>query len=422
MTTSMPPITVPRRRHPTETATAVAVPQPASGPAGGGTWRLALVASIVVSFLAASAAPTPLYQHYNAVWHGSAFTTTTAFAVYAIAVLVGLLTLGEMSTHIGRRPVLLGALAGQTVAVVLFTTAGSFTPLFVGRVIQGLAAGAALGTLGAAMIDLHRERGTILNAAAPGVGSGLGALVGGLLVGYLPWPTHLVYLVLVVVFAAQTVGVARLPEAGHRASSGLLASLRPQIVVPRAARPAFLAVVPVLFAAWALPGFYASLGPALTRELAHSHSAALGGVSLFVLAGVAAVATVALHAQSTDRLMAIGIGTLTLGVAGVAGAIAVGSTAGFLVATAVAGVGFGAGLQGAIRTVTALAEPSERPGLLSAVFVASYAGMGIPAVIAGLLVSQGHELRHVAIGYAAALILLVAGAAASLARVNARRR
>ena len=34
--------------------------------------RLVLLASIVVSFLAASIAPTPLYQHYNLVWHGTA--------------------------------------------------------------------------------------------------------------------------------------------------------------------------------------------------------------------------------------------------------------------------------------------------------------------------------------------------------------
>ena len=44
---------------------------------------------------------------------------------------------------------------------------------------------------------------------------------------------------------------------------------------------------PVLFAVWALAGFYASLGPAVVRGLADSTSAVYGGLGLFVLAIVA---------------------------------------------------------------------------------------------------------------------------------------
>ncbi|CAO5237673.1 MFS transporter [Frankia sp. AgKG'84/4] len=396
-------------------------PVPSVGAAvAGEIRRLALYGSVVVSFLAASAAPTPLYQHYNTVWHGTALTTTTAFASYAGAVLVGLLMLGELSNHVGRRPVLLAAIAAQALSVTLIATAGSFAPLFAARIIQGVATGAALGTLGASMIDIHRDRGTILNVAAPGIGSGVGALVAGLLVGYLPWPTHLVYLTLLVILVAQGVGIARQPETTPRAP-GLVGSLRPQIAVPAPARAAFLAAAPVIFAAWALPGFYASLGPALTRDLAHSRSVALGGVALFLVAGLASVASVVLRDLTAGRMMTVGIATLAVGAVGSAGAIAAGSEAAYLVSTALAGVGFGASLQGGIRTVTPLASPEQRPGLLSAVFVVSYAGMGIPAVIAGYLVSRGHDLRQVAVGYVLALVLLAGAAAVSLARTSPRR-
>jgi hypothetical protein len=80
---------------------------------GGSIVRLTLLASIAISFLAASAAPTPLYQRYDEIWHGTALTTTEAFGVYAAAVLGGLLVLGGAATHIGRRPVLLAALGLQ---------------------------------------------------------------------------------------------------------------------------------------------------------------------------------------------------------------------------------------------------------------------------------------------------------------------
>lgn len=85
--------------------TAVAARRPGWG-------RLVLLASIVVSFLAASSAPTPLY---------------------AIVVLLTLLVLGRVSDHIARRPVLLTALAVQKVAMIVLTTAGGVDALLVGR-------------------------------------------------------------------------------------------------------------------------------------------------------------------------------------------------------------------------------------------------------------------------------------------------
>ncbi len=382
-------------------------------PSRSGYGTLALLASIVVSFLAASAAPTPLYQHYDEVWHGTALTTTVAFGIYALAVLVGLLVLGEVSNHLGRKPVLLGAIALQIVAVAMFASADSFTLLFAGRVLQGLAAGAALGTLGAAMIDAHSKHGTIASAAAPGAGTGIGALAAGLLVSYLPWPTHLVYLVLVVVFALQALGVARLPEAGDRLP-GLLARLKPTIAVPREARTAFLSVAPVLFAVWALAGLYGSLGPALARQLAHGSTAPLGGIGLFILAGVASLTTVVLRDRTPRFLMGTGITTLVVGVIATIVSIEAGSISGFLAATAVSGVGFGSGLQGGIRSVVPLATPEQRPGILSAVYLVCYAGMGAPAVVAGYLVSQGHTLTHVAVGYGVALVALSVIALTSL--------
>lgn len=393
-----------------------------TGTAASSTRRLALLASIVVSFLAASAAPTPLYQHYDAIWGGGALTTTIAFAIYAGAVLVGLLFLGEVSNHVGRKPVILAALAAQSVAMVLFATADSFTPLLIGRVIQGLATGAALGSLGAAMIDTHRERGTLASGVAPGAGTGLGSLLAALVVGYLPWPTHLIYLVLLGVFAIQAIGAVRLREVGHHAP-GLLSDLRPQVAVPRAARAAFLSVAPVLFSVWALAGFYGSLGPSLMRELADSTSVTLGGVGLFLLAGVASLATVALRNLDTERTMVLGITALITGVLGTVVAIEAGSIDIYLVATAVAGIGFGSGLQGGIRTVVPLATAAERTGLLSAVYVVSYLGLGAPAVVAGFLVSRGLDLENVSVGYAAALIVLalIAGASLRLARIAGER-
>jgi MFS family permease len=117
-----------------------------------------LASSIVVAFLAAANAPSPLYERYETAWHASPLIGTIAFAAYAVAVIVGLLWLKELPALLGRRAVLLGAIAGQILALVLFAVAGSFALIVVGRVLQGLASGAALGTLSAAMVESDAAR------------------------------------------------------------------------------------------------------------------------------------------------------------------------------------------------------------------------------------------------------------------------
>jgi len=246
-------------------------------------WMLLFLGSIIVSFLAASSAPTPLYAVYAAHWGFSPLATTVVFGVYALAVLVGLLTFGRVSDHIGRRPVLLTGLVLQGVAMVVFATAGDLGTLLVARVVQGLAAGSSLGALGAAMLDLDRRRGALANSFAPGLGSGAGALVSGLAVQFLPAPTHLIYLALLGVFVAQAAGVLAMRETAPARPGGwrsAAASLVPEVRLPRETRSEILIAAPVLFAVWALAGFYGSLGPSLTAIRAGQNPAAPNGGKL----------------------------------------------------------------------------------------------------------------------------------------------
>jgi hypothetical protein len=104
-------------------------------------------------------------------------------------------------------------------------------------------------------------------------------------------------------------------------------------------------------------------------------------------------------------------------------ALGAGSVVGFFAATAVAGVGFGAGFQGAIRSVVPLAAPHERAGVLSVLFLVSYLALGLPAVGAGILVGHGGGLLRIAEGYGGVVALLALVAlAGQLATTAGRRR
>src|ERR1700761_2088797 len=111
------------RRMPTTAVPAVRLPEdplvrPARMPRLTGTPALLVLSSLIVSALAASAAPTPLYALYQRQWGFSPITPTVVFGIYAVAVLVSLLVFGRLSDYVGRRPVLLGALGIQIVAMV----------------------------------------------------------------------------------------------------------------------------------------------------------------------------------------------------------------------------------------------------------------------------------------------------------------
>ena len=303
--------------------------------------------------------------------------------------------------------------------MLLFAYADGVPELMLARVIQGLATGSAVGAIGAGMLDIDRAKGTVANSVAPLIGTATGGLLSGLLVQYLPIPTHLVYLALAGVFVIQAVGVSLMAETATT-RPGAMASLRPQFGVPSHIRRPVAAAIPALVAIWALAGFYGSLGPSLVRVVSGSSSFVVAGAALGVLAGSGAVAVLVLRGTEGRRMMAIGVVSLIVGVGLTLVAVTQSSTVIFFAGTMVAGVGFGAAFQGAIRTVIPLAAPHQRSGLLSILYVVSYLAMGLPAVLAGVLVVNDGSVLTTAREYGAAVMVLAALALLGLARRPAR--
>jgi MFS family permease len=385
-----------------------------------------LQASITLSFLAGSSAPTPLYAVYRAAWNFSPTMLTVAFAIYAIAVLAALLVGGRLSDHVGRRPVLVAATLLQALAMGVFATAGGLADLLLARVIQGLSAGIALSTVGAGLLDIDKTRGAVANAVAPMTGTALGGMLAGAMVQYLPAPLHLVYALLATVYVAQGVAVLFIAETAPM-RAGAWTSLRPQWQVPAAARGAMLLAVPPLVAVWSLAGFYGSLGPTLVRSLAGSSAVLLGGLALFVLAGSGALTVLATQSRHPRWQAAAGAALLLAGVTLVLVALhRPHGLATFLAGTAIAGMGFGAGFQGALRGVVSVIEAHERAGVLSVVFVLSYLAMGVPAVAAGYGLAHRHDIVATASTFGTAVLVLaalsLAGSLRAVLRARARTR
>ncbi|MDT4909014.1 MAG: hypothetical protein QOI69_2255 [Pseudonocardiales bacterium] len=369
-----------------------------------------LVAVTTAALLAASSAPSPLYPVLQTEFGFSTITLTAIFAVYVLALLLSLLTVGRLSDFIGRRPVLATALVVQAAAMAVFFSADGVESLMVARTVQGLATGAAVGVLGAFLLDLQpgdgSRLGSLVNSAAPMAGLGVGAIGTGVLVQYAPNPTRLVFAILTAVFVVLAVAVAALPETVQRVP-GALAALRPQVAVPAQAQRAFVGAVPTMMATWALGGLMLSVGGSLLGSVFGQTNHAVVGAVIGLFAGAAASAAVLARDLSPARMTRTGTVALAVGTALFITALASSLLAVFVLAAVVAGGGFGSAFLGALRSVTQLAQPHERAALLSAVYVVSYLAFSIPALAAGLLITHV-GLRDTAVGYGGFVALLAA--------------
>lgn len=384
-----------------------------------------LVAATTAALLAASSAPSPLYPVLQAEFDFSALTLTTIFAVYVVALLMSLLTVGRLSDYVGRRPVLAVALLVEAASMGVFLGADSVTWLVVARIVQGVATGAAIGALGAYLLDLQPPDGTrlgsLVNSVAPSSGLAIGSILAGLLVQYAPHPTRLIFAVLIAVFAVLVVATAVLPETVGRVP-GALAALRPRVAVPPRARRAFVGALPTMMSTWALGGLMLSLGGSLLGVVFGQSNEAIIGLVIGVFALSAAVSAVALTNVAPAPMITLGTSELVVGTALFLVGIDTSSLGLFVLAVAVAGTGFGSAFLGALRAVTQLAEPHERAALLSAVYIVSYLAFSIPAVLAGVLITH-IGLRNTALYYGTLVgVLAVTSLAISVGSARAAAR
>jgi hypothetical protein len=156
-------------------------------------------------------------------------------------------------------------------------------------------------------------------------------------------PEQLVFILLLVASVMEVAILWYMPETAEL-RPGALASLRPRVRVPPAARSTFASITPVNIAAWALGGFYFSLMPAVVRVATGATLPVVGGIVVAALTFAGAVVVVAQ--------------TLRSGIVGLAFVVAI-TLAGvqyqlvwiMLFGTVVSGLGFGSVFSGALRSV-----------------------------------------------------------------------
>ena len=370
----------------------------------------AAFAGTALAFVAvalAVGAPSPLFVLYEQQWGFQPWLLTLAFGIYALTLLVTLLIAGSLSDHIGRRPVLIGALGLQVVAMLIFLFAPDIGWIIGARSVQGIATGAAMSTFTAALVELAPERqkklGATIGSTAPVGGIAIGAFLTGLAVQFVPQPTIVVFVALALLFAAGIVVIIVSPETVER-RPGAVRSLIPRLFVPHAARGEFARAIPLFLATWLLAGLFIGLSPSILHGVFHLDSGLLNGAIVAVPPAVGAVAALLLT-RAPARLTAVwSMAAILVGVVLAAAGIGAANLALLFVGATIAGAGFGAGFAAALRILSPLAPNDQRAELFAGVFLVSYLAYGVPALVAGELITV-IGLLPTALGYSAAIAI-----------------
>ncbi|WP_416355879.1 MFS transporter [Aureimonas phyllosphaerae] len=390
--------------------------RPAPTPWNGSGPFLIASASLVLVF-AVSGAPIPLFSLYRAEDGVTDTQLGWVSVAYFLSAATALLVLGRLSNYLGRRPVAVCALVCAMLSCLILAVAKGAFSLSVARVLQGMACGIASTALGSYVVDTAPSRARWLPAAitgsSPMVGISLGALASGILAEYGPAPRSFVHLALAGLACLSMALLLASPET-VASKRGVLASLRPRLEIPNDAGRRLTVAGAAFVATWSFGGFYQAFGASVTTDYLGTRSPLLVAIVFSSILVLNPFGSPLAGRLSTVSGIRGGLTVFSLAVLAIMFGFYLGAVEIVVSASLVVGLAQGVASTCAIRSLLLGVRQDERAGLLSTIYLISYAGAAIPALVAGPL-ARHVELMDIATGYAA---LALAASALSIVMVR----
>jgi MFS family permease len=323
--------------------------------------------------------PTPLYAVYEVRYGFGAGVLGLVFGAYTIGVVATMLLVAPMSDAIGRKPVLYIGMGLTAASGIAFILANDAVGLAVARIVSGLAVGATTSTATAAMarlephLDQHHVARVSVASNFGGVATGI--LLSGALVAYLPDPTVLVFLVLIVASLVGVVAISATPE-----TSELRAVRSRRLRVPADIRTSFAIAALALAACYAIYGFFGALAPTFVRVGLGLGGSIPSAIVVATMFGSAAIVQVALGQLRDRRALILGFPLLVVGLTVLALALITDSLAIIVLAAALLGVAVGSAYMGSVTLIDRVTPDASRGEILSAFYLVGYLALAVPTI------------------------------------------
>ncbi|MAX32304.1 Predicted arabinose efflux permease, MFS family [Onishia taeanensis] len=366
--------------------------------------------------------PTPLYPVYQSRFDFSQLTITVIFAVYALGVMGALVATGRWSDQLGRRPMLGAGLAAAAISDLIFLSSDGLSSLLVGRFISGVSAGIFTATATVAVMELAPaawpKRAAFLATAVNMGGLGLGPILAGLLVEYLPWPLRLAYGVHLLLAVLAALAVLKAPETVTRPAQPKLTLQRLQ--VPEEVRDIFLPAAIAGFAGFALLGFFTATAPAFMIGVLGYDNLALSGLAAGSVFFASTIGQLLQERLSSSWRLPLGCAGVIIGASLVGIGIGRASLAFFLFGALVAGIGQGMAFRAGLGAVVQASPVDQRGGVAATFFIVAYIALSIPVVGIGLA-ARAFGLAPAGMAFAGGVALLAGTSLVSLVWMRHRK-
>ncbi|MBF8795672.1 MFS transporter [Pseudomonas monteilii] len=339
----------------------------------------------------------PLYIAYADLSGQGAAATAVAFSGYVLGVLPVLLALGGLADRIGRRPLILAALALSMVATVLMLLAPGLQTLGIARLFLGLGTGLASATATAYMGELmaggDTSRAATWVTASTSLGFGLGAALTSLFLLSGPTLTPGSFHLQLALAALALALVWRLPDPRPAQRSAMLRLP----FYPAGSLAYGLAIL----LAWACVGLVIALLPGILRQ--HGLSA-WSGFSIFCVISCGLLFQPMARRLPSARATLLGLVILPCSYA----LLAWGADSGHLVAVLAGAVAassacYGFIYLGGLAAVNHLAG-AEKTRASAGFFLLAYLGFSLPVIVTGVL-SDRLGSRMALVVFGAALVV-----------------
>ncbi|MEW2132934.1 MFS transporter [Streptomyces sp. NPDC005435] len=341
----------------------------------------------VTAVFVLSNAATPLYVLWQHDIGFSKGTLTVVFAFYIVGLLGSLLVCGVVSDRLGRKPVLLPALALALAACLIFATATSVAALIVARLFTGIAVGAVVSAGMAAVSDIagpaRKRTGALLASCAMVFGAGLGPLLAGVLSETLPAPTVTVFAVEAALLLTAVLAVLRMPLA--RPTSPARGAWIRVPAVPTGSGRQLARGIAVFAPGITATSFVLSLGPSLLTGLLDTTSRVVAGALAFVMFLAATGVQFAVRRLERRTVLLSGATATALAMAALITAVATASVSALVLAALLAGAGQGLGQLGGLSLLNSTVPPARLAEANAALNVGGYLMAGTLPVLAGYL-------------------------------------
>jgi len=346
-----------------------------------------LTAGVLLVMMLGGTLPIPLYVLYEKQMGFGPLGVTVVFVSYVLGTLLVLVALGDLSDHIGRRKVLALAVLCAMISSALFLAASTIGVLIVARIVSGMAAGFATGTATAALTELQprgdRAAAAVVASGSNMTGLGLGPLIAGVFAEYVAMPTHSVFWAYLGACLLALAALAAIPET-VRHPDGVI-SLRPELAIPAGMRSVMLGACLGVFAAFSVLGLFSSLVPTFLHGVLGVHNLALIGGGSFLIFITAAISQAVSARLPARHSVSAGVPLLLVCLGTLEGALFAKALWLFLVGTIAGGVAVGFIFRGSLSELNRIAAPRNRAAVVSTFFAVAYLGLGLPAVLIGLI-------------------------------------